>query len=249
METMPMPLDALGAAPGGLDEFRVSDPREIGMLLRRLCDASVPLNLHTSDGGATGALVWSMDPERGSLSLNVDPHHPALVACQELVVVGYLDNVKLQFEVRNPMLVHSPRASVLSCAYPCELFRFQRRGAYRVRPLMRNAPVARVQHSEIEGLELELRVLDVSIGGCALFLPDDMQPMRAGSVMQHVQIELDADTRFHVNLCLQHVTRLNAEARGVRLGCEFVGAEASALRSLQCFIDQTQKRGKLLSLW
>jgi len=34
----------------------------------------------------------------------------------------------------------------------------------------------------------------------------------------------------------------------VRLGCEFMRADASALRSLQRYIDLTQKRGKLLSL-
>jgi hypothetical protein len=62
-----------------------------------------------------------------------------------------------------------------------------------------------------------------------------------------VQIELDADTRFMVNLRLQHITSLNADSQGVRLGCEFVRADAAALRSLQRFIDLTQKRGKLLS--
>lgn len=251
METMPMPLDALGAAPGGLDDFRVTDPREIATMLRRLCDGSEPVNLHAGDGSAVEATVWAMDAERASLGLNVDAHDPALqtmVACRDVVVVGYLDSVKLQFDANNLVLVHSPRASVLHCAYPRELFRFQRRGAYRVRPLMRNAPLARLRHSEITELQIELRVLDVSIGGCALFLPDDMPAMRAGALLTQVQVDLDADTRFHVNLRLQHVTVLNGEARGARLGCEFVGAEASALRSLQRFIDQTQKRGKLLSI-
>ena len=34
----------------------------------------------------------------------------------------------------------------------------------------------------------------------------------------------------------------------MRLGCEFVRAGGDALRALQRFIDQTQKRGKLLAL-
>jgi hypothetical protein len=34
----------------------------------------------------------------------------------------------------------------------------------------------------------------------------------------------------------------------VRLGCEFERADATALRALQRFIDQTQKRGRLLSI-
>ena len=246
-----MPLDALGAAPGGLDEFRITSPREIAAMLRQLCDASVQLNLNASDGSVVSGTVWTSDAERGAIGFSVDPSDPALNAlleCDDVVVVGYLDSVKLQFDAGNLVLVHGARASVLSCSYPREMFRFQRRGAYRVRPLLRAVPVARVRHTDIAEMQLALRVLDVSIGGCALFLPDDVPPMQIGGVMNQVQVDLDADTRFHVNLRLQHVTSLNNDSRGVRLGCEFVRADATALRALQRFIDLTQKRGKLLSL-
>ena len=251
METMPMPLDALGALPGGLDEFRLTSPREIAAMLRQLCDGSVQLNLNASDGSVVSATVWTMDAERGDIGFNVDPDDPALHALMEsdeCVVVGYLDSVKLQFDVSNLVLVRGARASVLSCNYPREMFRFQRRNAYRVRPLLRSMPVARVRHTDIAEMQLSLRVLDVSIGGCALFLPDDVPPMQVGGVINQVQIDLDADTRFHVNLRLQHVTSLNNDSHGVRLGCEFVRADSNALRALQRFIDLTQKRGKLLSI-
>ena len=246
-----MPLDALGAAPGGLDDFRVTAPREIAAMLRQLCDGNVQMNLNASDGSAVNTTVWSMDADRGEIGFNVDPEHPALHALmesQDCVVVGYLDSVKVQFDVSNLVLVRGNRASVLSCNYPRELFRFQRRNAYRVRPLLRSVPVARVRHTDIADMQLTLRVLDVSIGGCALFLPDDIPPMQVGGVVNQVQIDLDADTRFHVNLRLQHVTSLNSESHGVRLGCEFVRADSNALRALQRFIDLTQKRGKLLSI-
>lgn len=251
METMPMPLDALGADAGGLDEFRMTAQREIVAMLRQLSDGSVRLNLNASDGSVVGGTVWALDGERDSLGLSVDPHDPALerlLESDEIVAVCYLDAVKVQFDLSNPVLVHGVRASVLTCAMPREMFRFQRRSAYRVRPLLRGAPVARFRHTEIAEMQLALRVLDVSIGGCALFLPDDVPPMHPGGVLNRVQIDLDADTRFHVNLRLQHVTSLNADAQGVRLGCEFEGADASAMQALQRFINQTQKRGRMLSI-
>jgi c-di-GMP-binding flagellar brake protein YcgR len=246
-----MPLDALGATPGALDDFRITAPREIAAMLRQLADGNVELYLNAADGSVVHATIWTLDAERGSLGLNVDADDPALQAvleCEEVVVVGYLDSVKLQFDAHNLVLVRGARASVLNCALPRELFRFQRRSAYRVRPVLRSSPVARVRHTEIAEMQLALRVLDVSIGGCALFLPDDVPTMQPGVVLNQVQIELDADTRFHVNLRLQHVTSLNSESHGVRLGCEFVRADATALRALQRFIDQTQKRGRLLSI-
>jgi len=246
-----MPLDALGATPGALDDFRITAPREIGAMLRQLADGNVELYLNAADGSVVHATIWTLDAERGSLGLNVDADDLALQAvleCEEVVVVGYLDSVKLQFDAHNLVLVRGARVSVLNCALPRELFRFQRRSAYRVRPMLRSSPVARVRHTEIAEMQLALRVLDVSIGGCALFLPDDVPTMQPGVVLNQVQIELDADTRFHVNLRLQHVTSLNSESHGVRLGCEFVRADATALRALQRFIDQTQKRGRLLSI-
>jgi c-di-GMP-binding flagellar brake protein YcgR len=248
---MPMQLDALRAAPEGLEEFRVTAPGDIATTLRRMYDGNVQLNLHASDGSVVPATLWSTDAGRGAIGFNVDPTCTslnALLECEDVVVVAYLDSVKIQFDVSRPIVVHGARASVLSCGYPRELFRFQRRGAYRVRPLVRSQPVARLRHTDIAEMQLALRVLDVSIGGCALQLPDDVPPMQVGGVINRVEIELDADTRFHVALRLQHVTSQNTESLGVRLGCEFVGADAAALRALQRFIDQTQKRGKLLSL-
>ena len=256
--TIAMSPDVLNA-PHGLDEFRMTAPREIATMLRRLCENSVQLDLNASDGGVVRGTVWAVDAARGSVGFNVDPNNAALPGILErdkAVVVGLLDNVRLQFDVTRLVLVHGVRTSMLNCGYPRELFRFQRRGAYRVRPLLRAAsvprvgsvPMARINLVDLAGGQIALRVLDVSIGGCALFMPDDTPPMPADGLMREVQIDLDADTHVQADLQLHHVTSLDPELRGVRLGCEFVRADPAALRTLQRFIDLTQKRGKLLAL-
>jgi c-di-GMP-binding flagellar brake protein YcgR len=250
METMPMSLDALGAG-NGLGEFRVDSPREVVALLRQLCNGNTTLNLNASDGSVVSATLWAFDTERGTLGFNVEPTDsalPALLECDEVVVVGYLDSIKVQFDVQDLVLVHSVRGDILNCRAPREVYRFQRRNAYRVRPILRNSPVARFRHSTIADMQLALRVLDISIGGCALFLPEDIPALQPGTALNQVEVELDADTRFRVDIRLQHVTSLGADAKGVRLGCEFVRADAAALRSLQRYIDLTQRRGKMLSL-
>jgi c-di-GMP-binding flagellar brake protein YcgR len=251
METLPMPLDALGASPGGLDEFRITAAREIATLLGQLCDGNVPISLNAADGTVVRATIWSMDAEHGRIGFAVDPLAPALdglLAGRDAVAVGYLDNVKVQFDTQHLVLVRGPNASVLSGPYPRELFRVQRRSAYRVRPLLRSSPMARVRHTDIAEMQLTLRVLDISVDGCALFLPDDVPPLQVGGVINGGVIELDADTRFQVDLRLQHVTSLGGDARGVRLGCEFVRPDAGAQRALQRFIDHAQKRAKMLAL-
>jgi flagellar brake protein len=247
-DTRPTPLETLKPGPGGLDDIRIGEPRALAALLRDLQYGSVRLNLNGSDGVAIPTTLWSVDTEQRTISFSVDAQDTRLLdllECEEAVAVGYMENIKLQFDVRELVLVRGARASVLRAALPHEVFRFQRRGGYRVRPVARSAPVARLRHPDLAEMQLALRVLDLSIGGCALFLPDDVPPIQPGFVSNRVQIEMDDETRFVVDLRLQHVTSLGADSRGVRLGCEFVDAAATTLRDLQRFIDRTQQRSRV----
>ena len=151
METRPAPLPSM-STDDGLDEFRVSSTRDVGTLLKQLLDGSVLLNLNGSDGRVFTSAIWTLDTTRGTIGFNADPNDPAMQSVlhsREVTVVGYLESVKVQFDVQNLMLVHGNKASVLSCPFPREMFRFQRRNAFRVRPLMRAAPVARLHHPDM----------------------------------------------------------------------------------------------------
>lgn len=244
-----MQLDALAAAHGGLADFRIDSPAEILSVLKSLVDGNVLVNLNGSDGAAYTTTLWSVDADRGILSFSADQHSnqvQQLVEAEEAVAVAYLDSIKLQFDVSGLLLVHGGKTCAMSCAMPRMIYRFQRRAGFRVRPLLRNTPVARVRHPMIPDMSLALRVLDISIGGCALFLPDDVPPLQPGVVLNGVQIELGLDTRLTTSLRLQHVTSLNQDAKGVRLGCEIVDPTAETLRSLQRYINQTQRRARAL---
>ena len=251
MDTLPMPLDELAATHGGLNEFRLTSPVEIAAALQRLCDDNVNLILNGPDGSYCSVRLWTVDKQRATISLSAnadDPQLQAVLQCDEAVVVCYLDNVKLQFDVQQLVLVRSGLATALKCQMPSEMYRFQRRESFRVRPILRNAPVAKMRHPMIPDMMLSLRILDVSIGGCALFLPDDVPPLSPGVTLNGVVLELDQDTRLQTHLRLQHISSINAEARGVRLGCEMINPARDSLRSLQNFIDQTQKKRRLMVL-
>lgn len=244
---------ALGSE-GGIDpwaEFRVDHPREVLAILRQLRDGNVPVNLNAPDGAMLATSLWALDDERGRLNFSADPGHPQLdrlVEENEAVAVAYLDSVKLQFDVADLLLVRSLNAAALQARVPREVYRFQRRGAYRVRTPEQHAPTAGLRHPAIPEMTLALRVLDVSVGGCALFLPTNVPPIEPGSTLANVHVELDGDTRFTLSLRIHHVTKIGSHDRGVRLGCEWTRLDGAAARSLQRYIDQTQKRRRLLSL-
>lgn len=246
-DTRPAALDASGGSdPWG--DFRVDHPQERRALLRQLRDGSVPVNLNAPDGAALTTTLWSIDDQ--GLGFSADPGMPQvqrLLDADEAVAVAYLDAVKLQFDLHGLVLVRGPQASTLRTAMPQEVYRFQRRQAYRVRTQERHSPAARFAHPAIPDMPLTLRVLDVSLGGCALWKSDDVPPLEAGITINRVEIALDADTRFAATLLLHHVTSLAPQGRGVRIGCEWrVTGEAE--RSLQRWIDQAQKRRRLMSL-
>jgi c-di-GMP-binding flagellar brake protein YcgR len=249
-ETQPASLDPLGS-PDRFAEFRVSDPLQIRALLKSLMDAGTLVNLSASDGSAYTSTLWTVDAQQGKISFTADlrtPNVERLVEAEDAVAVAYLEQIKVQFEVANRVLVHGHQNCVLQAAMPTELYRFQRRNAYRVRTLERSAPVARLRHPEIPEMSLELRVLDVSMGGCALFLPQDVPQLQPGSIINGCVIQLDGDTDFHAALMLHHVTSVQAQAKGVRLGCELRNLNADAQRALQRYIDQTQKRRRMMAL-
>jgi c-di-GMP-binding flagellar brake protein YcgR len=233
----------------GLDDFRMTARPEIEAMLKRLIDGNTPLVLSAPDGSAVSATLWTIDAAHDLINFSAVPNDPqlrTLIECDEAVVVGHLDSIKLQFDVSDLVLVHAGKSSALNARFPREMFRFQRRNGFRVPPLPRSTPVARLRHPMIPDMQLSLRLLDVSIGGCALFLPDDMPALHPGGLLNQVLIELDADTQFRVGLKLHHVTSINPESHGVRLGCEMVNAGSDGLRALQRYIDQTQKRRRLL---
>jgi c-di-GMP-binding flagellar brake protein YcgR len=233
-----------------LDDYRITTPAEISTLLKRLADANIHVSLNVPNGTSIMATLWTIDAQRGLVSFSVLPDEPKLdtvVECDEAMVIGYLDSIKLQFDVQDLVLVHSGRERALNATFPREVFRFQRRNGFRVQPMLRSSPVARLRHPMIPDMQLSLRVLDVSIGGCALFLPNDVPTLDPGVLLNGVVMDLDADTRVHTGLRLQHVTSLNPESGGVRLGCEMVSPGSEGVRALQRYIDQTQKRQRMLA--
>lgn len=244
-----MPLDSLAAAPGGLEPYRIAATSELMTVLRRLLDGSVPLHLNGPGGADYATTLWAIDAARGRLSFGADvddPHLQALLEDGEAVAVGHLDQIKLQFEVQDLILVRSDGSSALGCRLPRELLRLQRRAAYRVHPMPYSPQVAHLRHPMMPEMALALRVIDVGITGCALFLPADVPPLQPGVRINGVCIELDADTRFHTSLRLQHVSSTGT-ASGVRLGCELLDTDSAALRALQRYIDQTQKQRRGIS--
>ena len=251
MDTRPAELDA-GSGPDPWADYRISHPQERLRLLRELRDGLTPVVLNLPDGSALPTTLWAVEEHAQRLNFSADTDAAGLdrlVEFNEAVAVCYLENVKLQFDLQGFVLVHGAQARALQCSWPQHIYRFQRRNAYRVRSSERADPVARLRHPGLPEMQLALRMLDVSIGGCALWLPADVPPLQPGTRLGELQVDLDSDTRFAAPATLQHVTAIGPVDRagsGVRIGCAWQPLPGAAERVLQRWIDRAQQRQRLL---
>jgi c-di-GMP-binding flagellar brake protein YcgR len=246
--TQPAPVSALTGR--AIDEFRVGHPIEVLALLKRLVDGNVMVQLSAPGGAAYTSVLWTVDAAQRRIGFDADPAHPqvrSLLDAGEATAVAYLEAIKLQFDLRGLILVHGNNASTLQATLPEVMYRFQRREYFRVRT--RDDAVAHLRHPSLPEMSLALRVLDISVGGCALALAPQVPPIAAGIDIAGVRLDLDADTRLDATLHVQHVSSgLLSSASGSRLGCSFASLDGPSQRALQKYIDLTQRRAKLLSI-
>ncbi len=227
-----------------LDDFRLGNAVEIRALLQQLIDGNALLTLSAPNGTCYTTLMRSIDLQRGIICLSASAHDApvqSLLSGDEVVAVGYLNSIKVQFDLIGAVLVTAAHGQAITARLPQEMYRFQRREAFRVRPLSNRVPVARFNHPALPDMSISLRVLDISLSGVALFLPNNIPDIEAGVRIGQCQLMLDDDTHITTGLYIHHVTSLNPEAKGVRLGCELHTTDKTD-RSLQNYINLTQKR-------
>lgn len=246
--TRPAQRDAAGAHDAWAP-WRVGSEAERQRVLHGLCERSVPITLSGPAGLAVTTTLRALDSVQQRLSFTAHAamvQLPRLLECGEVVAVAYDDSVRLQFDVDGLVQVRGSGGATLQGAMPQAIYRFQRRSACRVRTPEHPVPLARFAHPTLPQTPMSLRILDISVGGCALWLPDDAPPLQPGTQIADARFELDADTCFVAGATLRHVSLLGrgaaAVAGGKRVGCQWRLLAGPAERALQRWIDQAQHR-------
>jgi c-di-GMP-binding flagellar brake protein YcgR len=237
-EPQPAPNEQLESS-----DFRVRASSEIVSLLRTLQQQNTRVSLSSPSGAGVSCSISAVDPERNTLSFDVATAHAPLQALQsadEITAVAYLDQIRLQFELLDPMLINAS----LRCQLPNLMYRFQRRQTFRVQSNL-STPQVRLVHPLSPDLELNLRILDLSLGGVALLLPAEVEPFPPGCELASALVILARDIRFRTSLRLQNARPIDDKGN-IQLGWTFTQLDAEATLFLQRYIDQTQIMGRML---
>jgi c-di-GMP-binding flagellar brake protein YcgR len=216
--------------------FVVRSRVEIVSALRQLRDQHLLVTVYYGDD--TGFAVGSvLDVHAGADELIVDltvdaVGRQAIAAAGTLVLVGFVDNVKLQFTTAGAQALTSSGAA-FRLPLPREMLRLQRRASLRV-----NTPALLCHVPRAPGSTHfhALRVSNLSLGGLALQGPCDRALFSPDRVIAGCQIQTSSGRRIEVTLKVRHIETLVGERDPERIGCEFVGLTAAIRNGLQQLI-------------
>ncbi|WP_310386994.1 flagellar brake protein [Roseateles sp.] len=230
-------------AEAGCEDFRLLAPIEILGLLRMLQAQNTRISLSAPNGAGLSCSLKDIDPERASLGFDAGPateEIQALLSADEITAVAYLDQIRVQFVLEDPVLING----ALRCNSPTVMYRFQRRQSFRVQSNLRT-PQVRLLHPLAANRPLSLRILDLSLGGLALLVPAEVAPFPLGCELPSVQVMLGREVRFRTGLRLQN-SRSVGDMGNLQQGWTFMQLDAEATLYLQRYIDQTQIMDRML---
>lgn len=225
-----------------LERFAIYARSEIVGLLRQLRDKQVLVTLYYDQ--ATGFTVSNvLDVNEGFEELILDrtsdpSAQRAIYASKQLVVVAFLDNVKLQCSVGTAEAVDHQGRPAFRVRLPQQMLRMQRRNSYRRQPPAVRPATCLVPSPREQGQYESVRVLDLSVGGLALFVHPIQFDLPAEHKLENCYLDLPDVGQITVTLKVRYV---DAEAGndGVRrCGCEFVELSESAARMLQRYMNK-----------
>ncbi|MGH6611603.1 MAG: flagellar brake protein [Burkholderiaceae bacterium] len=225
-----------------LERFAIYSRTEITALLRQLRDKQVLVTLYYDQvAGFTVSNV--LDVNEGFEELILDrtsdaAAQKAIYASKQLVVVAFLDNVKLQFSVGTAEAVDYQGRGAFRVRLPQQLLRMQRRSSYRRQPPAVRPATCLIPSPRDKGHYESVRVLDLSVGGLALFVHPIQFDLPAEHQLENCYLDLPDVGQITVTLRVRYVDSQSANDGIRRCGCEFVDLSESAARMLQRYMNK-----------
>lgn len=225
-----------------LERFAIYSRSEIAGVLRQLRERHVLVTVYfdqTAGFAVSNVLEVNAGLEELVLDCASDPAaQTAIYASIQLVVVAFLDNVKIQFTVGTAEPVQFDGRPAFRVRLPQQLLRMQRRSCARRQP-PQTRPAACLVPSPAGGGQYEsVRVIDLSAGGLAMLAHPQQFELPLERDIEHCYLDLPGVGQISVTLRVRHVDRAVVGGHGRRCGCEFVNLGPSASRMLQRYLNR-----------
>lgn len=254
--------------PEHYPDYLIHDPGEILLMLRRMKQHRVLLNVHIDRGGYRFVSAVLDCGPRG-LILDVSPDkwlNTHALAADVLTCSAQLDGVRVQFDLHAASNVAYQGLPALFSALPKALLRLQRRDSFRLSVPMTNpvrcqitlhppdckageAPEGDVAGEAPQPVVLHPRVADVSMSGIALvFKADNNFTPSVGEDLPDCLISLpDTDTaKVRLKIRNLHHTTNPVGGRTIRAGCEIIEMPSRFTNQVQRYIFKIERERRLM---
>ncbi|WP_202841829.1 flagellar brake protein [Luteimonas saliphila] len=238
------PLDDEALSP-----FSLREPCEIAQVLRGLLEARSLISASLVPGGHACPTALLAVHDDGTLVLDGsrdEAMNQRMAAASRIVCSAQLDLVPIRFRLSTPArIVHEDYVAFLT-RWPEALLCLQRRETYRLR-CSASAPATLhpgdPEHAP-DSAAPGLRVLDISGGGVAIAIPDDVQArFQPSARMAPCLLRLGDAPPLPVAIEVAYTAR--HEVRGVacwRAGCRFVDMPAAVEQQVMQYIFQVERQ-------
>jgi c-di-GMP-binding flagellar brake protein YcgR len=235
-----------GPEPEGPDteQYALYSRVEIIALMRELKERRVLVTLYF--GGGERSLVTSVlavNPDFEELVLDCGAHerdNEAMLASGRLIVVSFIDHVKVQFAAGRAQRTTFEGGPALRLRLPESVLRLQRRNYFRV-PTPIGRPLKVQMPHEAATPSGEMRVVDLSCGGVGIVTQPAPQ-LEPGAILEDCRIELPGVGPVTVSLEIRHVSVVPGPkgTMQVRCGLQFVALPAASYAMIQRYINKLQ---------
>jgi c-di-GMP-binding flagellar brake protein YcgR len=226
-----------------LERFALYGRQEIVGLLGELRDRQVLVTLYydQSAGFAVSSVLDVSDAlDEVIFDCAADRlAQTALCEAREVVLVGFIDNAKIQFTVGGGEPVTRDGRPGYRVALPKYVLRMQRRSVARHRPLADRPAVCLVPVAAEPGRFEAVPVLDISLGGLAIAAHRSQFEM-PNQVLSPCYLDLPEIGQVNVSLKVRYLEPIKGSDGGRRCGCEFVELGGVALRSVQRYVNRLE---------
>lgn len=191
-------------------------------------------------GFAVSALL-AVNPEFEEVLFD-HPSDPAttrrLLAAEELTVVAFVDNIKVQFNARKAQETAYDGHPAFRVRLPDRVLRLQRRDFFRVKTPVSRPAHCLVPYGDDKKQYEKLRMLDISVGGMALLAYPEKFTLPAGTRVDECFLDLPGIGSVEVSIKVRHVDPVPRDEKARSVGCEFVDVAPLARTLIQRYVNK-----------
>lgn len=226
------------------ERCRIGARGEVLSYLRQAVERRCPAAAHFGAGDFIATTLLAVNPQFEELVFDHsgDPDANArLLRSGRLTFVTTVDQVKVQFDTQRAEITMFDGLPAYRTRLPGTLLRLQYREFYRVAPPLSRPIGCRLADPRRPADTLELRVLDLSVGGLALLVPADLK-LATGQRLGPCRMELPEIGVLNFDAEVRSVVEHPTSGGGaLRCGLRFLPLPGPATSLVQRYVMKLQR--------